>query len=97
MPKFKGISNNQLLGTAIVTVLEPTLDAYLDKFGGNINIGVNIDIKDVGKGIVGYLLKGQKNTTVKAMGDTLMILGVRNLIRNALGSRTGTASNDGWN
>lgn len=73
---------NLAIGSAIVSVVEPTLDSMLDKF---IPITVaGIDPKDIGKVAIGwYLLK--KSGMIKGIGASLMIIGVRNIVRGYVG------------
>ena len=73
---------NLAMGAAVVAVVEPTLDTLLDQY---IPISVaGIDPKDFGKAAIGwYLLK--KKGMVKGIGASLMIVGVRNIVRGFTG------------
>lgn len=85
---------NLAIGAAIVSVVEPTLDTFLDQM---IPISVaGIDPKDFGKTAIGwYLLK--KKGTVKGIGAALMIIGVRNIVRGFTGGiAVGTSASTGW-
>lgn len=85
------------IGAAVIAVVEPTLDTFLDKM---IPITVaGIDPKDIGKVAIGwYLLK--KSGMVKGIGASLMIVGVRNIARGFAGGlaigTTSTTNTGGW-
>lgn len=87
---------NLMMGAAIVSIAEPTLDTFLDKM---IPISVaGIDPKDFGKAAIGYYLL-KKRGILKGVGASLMIVGVRNIVKGfAVGqlfSAQGSSTN-GW-
>ncbi len=85
---------NLFIGSAVVAVAEPTLDAFLDKF---IPLQVaGIDMKDAGKVGLGWYLMKRRGTIMKGAGYALMVIGARNLVRGFVGSRIATTNNTGW-
>lgn len=77
-----------MMGTAVVAIGEPMLDAFLDRFGGTM---MGVDIKDVGKVAAGVFLMKRKGF-LKGAGYALTVIGVRNIVRGFVGTKLGTST-----
>lgn len=87
---------NLLIGGAVVSFLEPTIDTFLDQM---IPIQIaGTDPKDLGKVLIGYYLAKKKGIT-KGMGYSLLLIGFRNIVKGLTSGfklGIGTSTTENW-
>ncbi len=79
---------NIAIGAGLVAVGEPILDSFTDRFTGSIGLGaIGTDAVKAGIGFV--MAKKMRSPIAKSAGMALMVIGIRNIVRNVSGGGLG--------